>query len=222
MKETAWSLSRLQSSETCLKKFAAETIEKTVKPVSSFASEEGKRKHDMLQKYVEKRGHLPSDLTKFKPAIDHLIGMGRCVAERAICIDNQMQEVPYYSKQAWCRGKIDLQVQYAPHASLVVDWKFGRPSDSTDQLDLMATLLFTIDDSLQEIVGMYYWFRDGFHSNPCLYTRKDLPNLWAGYHLRVKKYQEAINSRQFPPSPSGLCKAHCNVTGCPYYGKGPM
>jgi hypothetical protein len=32
--------------------------------------------------------------------------------------------------------------------------------------------------------------------------------------------QKAVRTNNFPPRPSGLCKRHCAVTGCQYYGKG--
>jgi hypothetical protein len=51
-------------------------------------------------------------------------------------------------------------------------------------------------------------------------TREDLRLFIPQLYDVASGLQRAVRANVWPPRPSGLCKKHCGVTSCEYWGKG--
>jgi len=87
-------------------------------------------------------------------------------------------------------------------------------------------VLFANYPSLLALTTDYVWLsgdHPGVNETPVdsvTYRRTDLPEMWNELSGRVHELERAFKTRNYPPSPSGVCRHYCGVTQCEYYGVG--
>lgn len=216
-----WSYSQLSAYEMCPRKWAAETLHKSVKRVEGDQQNYGKDVHAALEKRAKTRTPLPLDLKHHEPNVAGLLNMipgGQVLAEVKIGINREYKPCGFFDDDVWCRGVIDL-ICHDDQKALIVDWKTGKIRPDYDQLDLMAALTVCLVPTIEKVVGAFYWLK-GRKTSHKIYTPDDTDCIWEGFERRVETFQEAIREQDFPPRQNFLCRKWCPVTGCEHHGIG--
>lgn len=219
-KVVAWSYSRLNSFEQCPKKFWHLSVEKDYKEPPTEAMEYGKRVHKALELRIGKGTPLPVDLKDLEPIAKRFADApGEKFVENQLALNVNLKPTGWFDNDVWARCIVDLAIVAKDQKrALLVDWKTGRMSDDFTQQQAAAAIFHRFHGYLEEIDLMYYWIKEG---KPTVDTLKaeDIKHVWASLVKRIQKYNRAHLIQEFPPRPSGLCKRHCPIVGCPHNGR---
>lgn len=216
MKPAAWSYSRLDSFETCPRRFWHLNVKKDVKEVESDAMIEGKTTHKAFELRIRDGKILPIHLRIHEPAIKMICqSAGEKIVEQQIALDVNWQPVEWYSKDAWLRVKSDL-TQYNGAYGVVWDWKTGRPHDDFTQLNLNAAVLLHLAPEIDVVCPVYYWTKSRKVQAGDRIKRTEVSDIWGPILKRVAAYQAAHDKDDFPPRENYFC-AGCPVTTCQYW-----
>lgn len=218
---TAWSYSRLAVYETCPAQAKYKFIDKLPEP-GSAAMDRGSDIHKLAENYVsEKLPKLPPELKLFskeftsvrKPTIFKGV-------ELEWAFTSGWKPTGWFDRDAWCRVKVDLAVQFKPTVLDVIDHKTGKrglddPKGEGvwQQLDLYALAGFCAKPEIEEI-NTKLWYLDAGKEMVERYTRKDVPRLIKFWD---KKSRPMMRDTAFRPTPSHACKwcAYSNAKGGP-------
>lgn len=221
MKKPAWSYSLLTSFEQCPKRYFHVRVAKDVPDPPGEAAKWGTEVHKHLELRVTDNTPLPQPLEYLEPMMSKILATphDEIHAERQYCFNQDFQEVTWFSKEAWCRSVVDLELRKGDKA-LILDHKTGKRKPDSDQLRLFAAVVMTADESLNRVTTGFLWLKDN-RIDKETYTRDDVAGIWQDYLARVARLEAAFESNKWVPKPSGLCKAWCPVgkKRCQYCGK---
>ncbi len=219
-RQTAWSYSRLNSYETCPKKFWHESVRKDVKVEENEAMRYGKLVHKALENRVGKGKKLPLNLRYLERHAALLSdAKGEKLTEQQLAIDSEFNPCDWFSKQTWCRAIIDLAIVRETHA-VVFDYKTGKVSDDFTQLCLAGVLLMLHMPEIQTVDLAFLWTKEKKITRyERTLTRDDIKSVVVELMPRLKKYERAHRTESFPARPGYLCKRFCAVVACPYHGE---
>jgi len=115
------------------------------------------------------------------------------------------------------RGIADLLIVDGVTA-YIVDYKTGKPTYADpNQLKLMALMVFANFPAVQKIKsGLMFLLHNVFIDEE--YERSDVDNLWKLFDDQLQRLNIAFENAMWPPNPTGLCKKHCPVESCRFYG----
>jgi hypothetical protein len=213
-----WSFSSLNAFETCAYRYQQVRILKTVVDVMGEEARWGNTVHKHLEDRLKGKAQLPDFLKSLDPLVVKVeAAPGVKGFERKMAVNAQLSPVDYYAKDAWCRAIADVTVVNGKRA-LVLDWKTGKPRDSTDQLRLSTALVLANNPAVERVRISYIWLKDGNKTTQRDFTRADVPGIWADFLPRIKRVEIAQATNEWPMKPSGLCRKHCPVKHCPHYG----
>lgn len=235
-KPFAWSYSRLKNFEACPKKHWEIDIVKNIKEPESEQLKWGGYVHKNLAAIIKNRIEhkagciadvmpCPVQLSPYMGWVNQIVaGDGDILVEQQLAIDADFNPTDWFSRpgkpEPWFRSIGDV-VKIAGDIGLVADWKTGKILEDSQQLALMAAVLFAHYPQLKAVRSEFVWLKEG----PDVSTREDfyrsdMPNMWRGLWPRIEALKVAHETTSYPPKPSGLCKRFCPVTSCPYHGKG--
>lgn len=220
--DKAWSFSALNNFETCPKKYHHLSIEKDYKEVEGEALQYGKRVHKALELLVGRGTPLPKDLEHMMPYVERFIAFpGVKKVEQQLAITKDFKVTDWRDwKGAWCRAVIDLALM-GTYSAVLIDYKTGKmKDDGFTQLKLAAAVLMLHDPKLKIIEVAYLWTQHDGVMTKETYTREQVTEIWNELLPRVNRFQHAFRMTEYPPRPSGLCRKHCIITGCPHHGVG--
>lgn len=219
-RQTAWSFSRLNSFETCPKKFWHESVRKDIPFEESEAMRYGKLVHKALELRVGKGTPMPLNLRHLEKYAKLLSNAkGDKLTEQQLAIDNNFEPCDWFSKQTWCRAILDLAIVKGSHA-VVFDYKTGKISSDFTQLRLAGVLLMLHMPELQTVELSYLWTKEKkITKYEQTLTRDDIKKVVLEMMPRIKKYERAHRMESFPARPGFLCKNWCPVKVCPYHGE---
>ena len=221
MKKPAWSYSSLTAFEQCPKRYYHTRVKKDVPDPPGEAAKWGTEVHKHLELRVTEDKPLPEQLQYLEPMMGKILATpsDEVHAERQYCFNADFQPVTWFSKDAWCRSVIDLEVRKGDRA-LILDHKTGKRKPDSDQLRLFAAVKMTADKTINKVTTGFLWLKDNKIDKET-YTRDDVPVIWQDYLARVARLESAMHNDKWVPKPSGLCKAWCPVgkTRCQYCGK---
>lgn len=135
----AWSYSRLYDYERCPQLYKFKAIDKLPEPPNP-AMDRGTRIHNLAEKALLKpKSKLPQELLRLKERFAQLRGAGAQPEQQWTLTYNFKASTSWFSKEAWCRLKVDAVVVDGDKVE-VVDWKTGqfKPEKSVDQVELYA------------------------------------------------------------------------------------
>lgn len=228
----AWSFSQMNNFRTCAKRWYHYNVNKDVKEPEGEAMKWGFQVHAAMAAAIDDSTPLPETMP-YQHWIDWVKSTEGCDVrtEQKLAITEQFEPCEFFDrkKKVWFRTVLDV-VKINGQVARIIDWKTGKKPDNPvkraeaeQQLWLSATAVFARypdvvmvrtnlvylqeDDSPKELAHRDIW-------------RKDLPTLWTQVTPTLSAMQFAMDTNSFPPNPSGLCKRHCAVAQCPYYGKG--
>lgn len=213
----AWSYSALDSYELCPKKHWAEKIGRIVKGKRNAIQDYGAEGHKHFEDRLIKNKPLPLDLRHHENVMAKLAAApGEGMPEQKLALNRDFQLTGFFDDDVWVRGIIDFAKVNGRHL-LVIDHKFGRMKEGFDQIDLMVAMMLCVIPEIQTVSGAYYWAKNKKLTRK-KYQRSDGPDIWNSFLPRVKRMEEAKKNEDFPARPNFLCKRHCPVKSCPYWG----
>jgi hypothetical protein len=120
-----------------------------------------------------------------------------------------------FDQLIWFRGGIDWLKVEAPNAC-VVDYKTGKKHEKWKQLAMYAIWTFLMFPDVDLVDARFYWTTDMTEGRK-VWSRADIPELWAYFLGDLRQYVEAFKAEVWQPRPSGLCKPNRAGTfaGCP-------
>jgi hypothetical protein len=209
-KALPWSYSSLQAFETCPRRFYLTRVTKQVHEPMGAAMTHGNEVHKALENAIKGEAMLPHKFKSYQPLISKLLAApGVKHAERKFALTDGFWPTDYWAPNAWVRGVIDFTLINGTKGT-VLDWKTGKPKEDGDQLALFAGAAFAHYPQVDTFHTGYAWLA---HDKlvTAAHTRNDVPTIWMTFLPRVKRMQAAVDSGDFPPKPSGLCRSWCPV-----------
>lgn len=217
----AWSFSRLTAFEQCPRRFFHLNVRRDVREEVTEQVSWGMRVHEKLATALKARASVPLEVPSAHKAFEMIQRIStpdaKLLLEEKFAVDERLKQVDWASPQAWLRGIVDAAV-VGQTAALAVDWKTGAKKPKSEQLGLMAVLLFAAYPELKVVNTAYVWLREASYTCE-RFTRQDAAELIERLRPRVEAMEAAMVVGDFPPNPSGLCRRHCPVTMCAYNGR---
>ena len=225
-KPFSWSHSALEAFATCPLQLRETRILKTVSDRNRF-NMAGTDDHKVFEDYCRDQKPLPERLKPFQPKLDSILALpGILKLELEMAVDEAWQPVGWFSKDAWARAKVDLNVACSDNQAVAqFDWKFGKYRKDTrfQQLDIGFMLFEAIARShgveYDSFFGALVWVNDGFAVEPHKRTAAELESARCDIMAKVERYREAYEKDDFPAKQNGLCKKHCPVVSCKFNGR---
>lgn len=221
MKKPAWSYSSLTAFEQCPKRYFHTRVAKDVPDPPGEAAQWGTEVHKQLELRVKDDKQLPAALQYLEPMMSKILSTPHdsIAPEKQYCFNADFTPVAWFSKEAWCRSVIDLDIRKGDRA-LILDYKTGKRKLDSDQLRLFAAVAMTADETLNRVTTGFLWLKDNKIDKET-YTRSDVPSIWQDFLARVARLEAAFSNNKWVPKPSGLCKGWCPVgkQRCTYCGK---
>lgn len=215
----ATSHSSMNTFETCPRQYESKYVLKDVVFESGPEADWGNEVHTALEHYVRDGTPLPSNMvqyTRFAEAVRRRPGTKVC--EGAYAVRADLTPTDFFAKDVWWRSKIDVLNIVHPMAAEIWDWKTGKQKPDTLQLMLYACLVFFHYPAVQQINAGYVWLKDEVVTRPITYHRTDLRTMWNTFVTKYERLAAAYDNGTFQPKPSGLCRRHCPVRRCEFFG----
>ena len=217
----AFSFSSLKKYENCPKQFAEIVVYRNFQDVfTSPKGDYGDRFHKAAEEYIKTPVPvLEAEFAFAKPILDALAGIaGEKHTEAKMAITHDGEPVRWNSPDRWFQGIADLVI-IGGKTARIVDYKAGDAKYAdTDQLELMALLVFAHYPHIQKIKGALLFVLGGqVRKRDAL--RTEIPSLTQKYRERHAKIIASHTANNWPMKESGLCKRHCCVLSCPHNGR---
>ena len=213
-----WSYSSLKQFKTCPKQYYEIRVAKNFIAREGDDARYGKEVHKVLEEYVRDGKRLPKFYQQFRKMVDPLLdipGTKYCEYEMALTAD--LKPCGFMSEEYWVRGIADLLIVDGDTA-FIVDYKTGKTGYADpNQLKLMALMVFAHFPEVQKVkAGLMFVSYDAFY--PENYERADSAAMWDVFYKDLERLSIAFDNAVWPPKPTGLCRRHCSVESCKFYG----
>lgn len=206
------SFSRMSVFEQCALRFDHQYVSCTHKDAGSDASRYGNRIHTAFERYCKFDEPLPAEAAQWQVFLDRLRNMpGQHEYELEMAVRADQSECGWDDADCHIRGIADVAVINGTKG-FAGDYKTGKPKDDTQQLKLMALMMFLRYSILDSVSTTYFWLLYPKAPTEVIkYTRDMIPDMWAHFQKKVVRIEEAVQLGVFKPTPSGLCP------WCPVY-----
>ena len=203
-----WSYSSLTAFETCARRFKLTRLDKKVIEPSSEAMTHGNEVHKALELATLGEKPLADKYKQYQPLVQMLRSRpGKRLVEYKFGLTKGFKPTEFFAKDVWVRGVIDYAL-VQPTIAYVLDHKTGKPKPDHDQLRLFAGVTFAAFPYVEKVHTGYLWLAYNKMDSQ-VFTKEDLPDIWGDFGSRVQRMEHALQTDNFPPKPSGLCKAWC-------------
>lgn len=221
MKPLPWSHSSIEGHETCARKFEAEKVLREVQDVKNEASLWGDEVHRAFETFLNKGGAepLPVMMQQYTPYISEYLGRpGTLLVEQQLAITIDLKPCGFFDKKVWARGIIDV-LQIYNNVAWIDDHKTGKRKYNRQQLIIFALMVFYHHPEVTTCHTSYRWLQTGERDDETFY-RHQIESMWVELLPKLERYARSFHAGVFNPRPSGLCKKHCAVDTCEYWGRG--
>lgn len=215
-----WSYSRLTAYETCPRRFLLTTLEKKVIEPQTAATIWGNDVHKALELAIKGTKPLEPKHEKYAPIVKRVTAQpGKKLVEFKFGLTQALKPTEFFAKDVWVRGVIDFGL-LKPATALALDWKTGKPKTDHDQLKLFAAVMLSTYPYLEAVKTGYVWLAHNKVESATI-GKNDKSAIWGEFASRVHRMELSLQSGNFPPKPSGLCRAWCPVGKklCEFCGK---
>ncbi len=216
-----WSHSSLEGFNTCPRQYEEIKVLHNFQDQKNEASLWGDEFHTAAEKYL-KGGPLPANMSQYKNYLDAFViraKPGVLLAEQKYGLDVGLHPCDFMGDDVWARGIIDVLTLIGPTA-YVDDHKTGKNrKKDMQQLIIFALLTFYHHPEITTAHTCFHWLQLGA-KDPETFYRHQIPEMWATLIPKLQGYKQAFDRGIFPAKPSGLCKRHCAVETCEYWGSG--
>ena len=214
----AWSLSRLNTYETCPYRANLQYVEKIPQPelVPPEGKDEhplirGRRVHNLAEDYVLKDTEMFPELEHFAADFAVLRNQFRSrphsvSVEQDWAIDKNWRRTGWFSDDTWGRLKLDVAVKQGSHLR-VIDHKTGKKygTKHVNQGQLYGLVGVLRDEEIQT-VSTEFWYLDNGEKSVREYSRIKLLIFQDSFDLRAKTMTSATT---FKPHPSAWACRFC-------------
>ena len=220
---------------TCPRQFRAKYITKEVQYTETVHTRFGIYVHEALENRLKHGTPLSSDLAFLEPIVARVGAFhGQVLVEAEVCINREMQAVPWRDKGVWQRAKADvILVDQAAGRAIVIDWKTSKgksakererfgDDDTLIQQQVLA-LCTAIHFQVNEVITCFvYPYKPGT-TGAVISTYHPANNAQMGPHyMMCTEFEMAQKRGNYPAKTSGLCKAHCDVRTCQHNQRLPQ
>lgn len=216
-----WSHSTLSGFSTCARQYEEIKVLRNFQDQKNAASLWGDTFHKMAEKYIRSEGtfSLPPEMLPYKDYLDQFDRPGVTLVEQQYALSRLLHPCAFTGEDVWMRGIIDVLTLERSFA-YVDDHKTGanRKKDM-QQLIIFALLTFYHHPEIHTCQCTYHWLQLKARDSETFH-RSQINDLWATLIPKLQAYKHAFDSGVFPARPSGLCKKHCAVNTCEYFGRG--
>ena len=210
LKPLAWSYSSLTAYETCPKRYYLTRVAKEVKEPQTEATIHGNAVHKALELYVGGKEAMPEKYASYLPVADKLRATpGEKKLEYKFALTQGLRETTYFAKDVWLRGVLDVGIKRNDEV-IVLDYKTGKRKVDGDQLRLFAMAAFALWPFAKKVKTGFIWLASG-QMDTQTYAPEDKQEILQEFSARVHRMDRSAATGQWPPRPSGLCKAWCPV-----------
>lgn len=213
-----WSHSSLEAVNTCPRQYEEIKVLRNFQDKKNEASEWGDRFHKHAEVYL-KGGILHFDIWAYKDYLDKFKNRkGRLLVEQQYALDAKLQPCEFLGTNVWGRGIIDV-LTLDGKVAYVDDHKTGKNrKKDMQQLIIFALMTFYHHPEIDTCHCAFHWTQHDFAEDSETFTRAQIPQLWEGLLPKLKRYKGYFDVGIFPPKKSGLCRKHCAVSSCEYWG----
>jgi CRISPR/Cas system-associated exonuclease Cas4 (RecB family) len=214
-----WSYSSLKQFKTCPKQYYEIRVAKNFIPREGDDARYGKEVHKALEDYVRDGKPLPKFYQQFRKMVDPLLDIpGKKYCEHEMALDIDRKPCGFMSEEYWVRGIADLLIVDGDLA-FIIDYKTGKTGYADpNQLKLMALMTFAHFPDVHKVkAGLMFVSYDTFY--PEEYERSNSAEMWDVFYKDLERLSIAFDNAAWPPKPTGLCRRHCPVESCRFYGE---
>ena len=231
-KPLPWSHSSLSQFETCGRQYEELKVLRNFQDQKNPASLWGDEVHKAFEKWIEAmlewmaiegveppRPELPANMVHYEPYLRQFIERpGRTFAEREYALDRNLKPCAFLGPDCWARGIIDV-LTLDGNVAWVDDHKTGKNrKKDMQQLIIFALLVFYHHPEIDTIHTTFHWLQLNAKDSET-FTRAQIPALWETLVPKLERYAKAFHIGIFHPKQSGLCRKHCAVSTCEFYGE---
>lgn len=219
-----WSISRLDTYETCPYQTKIKYIDRIPEPdrgdppkgMAEWPNDRGTRVHDQAEKFVKgERPDLIAECAAFAEEFHELRKLceqGKIVAEEGWAFDHDWKSVPYDDYDAiWARFIIDCLVFLSPTEAVVIDYKTGKRIGNEvkhgKQVQAYQLVAFLRYPQLEKITTEL-WYLDQNELSRQTFTRAQGLRFFEGLNNR------AVNMTTATVFPTKASNRNCFF--CPY------
>lgn len=210
--------------DTCPLQYAHRYVLKTLKFKTSPQIEEGNRFHQSMYMRGTLGIALPTKYAQMEPAlkiVDQWAESGWTIDfEAGLAVDGDFNAVDWpdrYKQITGIENKLDV-VAVKEDRGRILDWKTGKPKDDITQLLINAVTTFSHYPKVNTIDAAFAYSTTMTMSEPVKFERRN-PKLRTSIKGKIMQIAKAHERGLFPPTPSGLCKAWCDVFSCKHNGR---
>jgi hypothetical protein len=172
--------------------------------------------HAAMEQRIANKVALPPEIVHFDNyarAFDASAAEGKTIhAELALAVDENLQRVPWTSRSAWLKAKLDTVIMH-DNKAFIFDWKTGREREDPDELMVQATVLKCCFPKLVLINAAYVWLASR-HVGPTYDFSTGQDERLADIRQRVSRIEQHRINNDWPATPSALCKwCNCSPIG---------
>lgn len=219
-----WSWSVYELFQTCPRKYEKTYLKReyTEPEDNRQHADWGEHVHKALQNAVETDQPIPDNMADLQ--LEHRMQLlrnapGTILVEQKLALDTQLRPCDYYDKdRVWVRAIGDYVCVNPAHTrALTLDYKTGKRK-LTDQLKLLALILFQHYPTLETVDSGFMWIKLKGKIDIETYHRKDRMRLWGAFLPTLSQLKESHRLDIWPSKRNGLCLKYCPVSSCPYNG----
>lgn len=220
MKPLPWSHSSLSGFDTCPRQYEELKVLRNFTDAKNPASIWGDEVHTAFENYLRDGTTLPPNMGQYQDYIDgYKARPGVLLAEQEYGLDVMLRPCAFSGPTVWMRGIIDV-LTLDSNVAWVDDHKTGKNrKKDMQQLIIFSLLAFYHHPEIDTCHTSFHWLQLGAKDSETFH-RRQIPELWATLVPKLQKFKRAFDAGIFPPKPSGLCKKHCAVDTCEYFGGG--
>ena len=217
------SWSKIESFQTCANQYASFRIWRTFQQPEFEQKQWGTDVHEALEHYLMDGTPLGERFKMYQDMMNTLAKIpGEHRGEHKLGVTIDMQPCHYDDPDCYMRCIIDRLVLRAPDG-VVLDYKTGKRKDPPSRQLAMSGLITLLNfPEIQQFHAIFYWTQGGKPSTQ-VFTRADIPKLWASFVEDITEMEWAYTHNAFPARPSGLCGPSsktpypgCSVLDCPF------
>lgn len=225
---TTHSYTSISLFQTCPRWYEAERILKVTRNTQTEQKVTGIDYHEAVERCI--LGH--ADPASQPPAVQLMHAFAASIpgeekiTEFPLSLDRDWNQVPLRVDRSVNWGKTHVYVkldfvalQPSNRSGIYIDWKFGKSDrPKPEQCELGMLCVMSARQDIDRMMGALV-FTDGTvapapHQKPMIVTRDEIPQRKAIWMAAINEIEQAIENRDFPATPSGLCHGWCPNKSC--------
>jgi hypothetical protein len=218
-----WSHSSLEAVATCPRQYEEIKVLRNFQDQKNEASLWGDYFHKEAERYIRDGGNLPENMLPHMPYLLQFVQRPgtKVFVEQQYGLNVKLQPCEFLGKDVWCRGIVDVLTLSGAGFTVanIDDHKTGKNrKKDMQQLIIFALLTFYHHPTVNTAHCAYHWVGLGGAKDTETFYRHQIPELWATLIPKLQRYKKYFDVGVFPAKPSGLCRKHCAVNTCEYWG----